>query len=329
MASFREINYAVRPAKSVERKIMAEAFRRLEMSWPLSTYRYIGMGSVYFADFQLFHQALGIEDMVSIEREKQYEARFEFNRPFRCVEIKFGESADILDTLAWEKRSLVWLDYDGKLEASVISDLQTVVQKVISGSVVTVSVNVEADRPPAEVTGADATNAWRLNELEGRIGQACMPAGVSGEELRGKSFGAVCWRVLNAAVVEQLTKRNGRADLRPDTMISHQVFHFRYSDGVPMLTVGWLFRSREDEEKTQRCAMKGSYFRDGDEPCVIEAPKLTPKEIRHLNSRLPDGPPVGRAITRQLEKTTGIGESDINKFAEVYRYYPQYGEVVL
>lgn len=329
MASFREINYAVRPAKSVERKIMAEAFRRLEMSWPLSSYRYIGMGSVYFADFQLFHQALGIDDMVSIEREKQYETRFEFNRPFRCVKIRFGESSEILDTLTWEKRSLVWLDYDGKLEASVISDLQTVVQKVASGSVVTVSVNIEADRPPSDFVGAEKINAWRLKEFETRVGSGFVPAGLEGDALRGKPFGAVCWKVLNAAVTEQLTKRNGRADLRPDTILSHQVFHFRYADGAPMLTVGWLFRSHEDEERTQRCEMKGSFFRDGEEACVIEAPKLTPKEIRHLNSRLPDGPPVEKTIMRELEKATGIGEADINKFAAVYRYYPQYGEVVL
>lgn len=329
MASFREINYAVRPAKSVERKIMAEGFRRLEMSWPLSTYRYIGMGSVYFADFQLFHQTLGIDDMVSIEREKQFETRFKFNLPFSCVKVKFGESSEILDTLTWEKRSLVWLDYDGKLEASVISDLQTVVQKVVSGSLVAVSVNVEADRAPAEIVGAEAINKWRLKEFEARIGETFIPAGLAGEDLRGKLFGSACWRVLSAAVAEQLVKRNGRADLRPDTMFNHQVFHFRYSDDAQMLTVGWLFRSHEDEEKTQRCAMTGSYFRDREVPCVIEAPKLTPKEIRHLNSRLPDGPPVEKAVTRQLEKTTGIGESDINKFAAVYRYYPQYGEVAL
>ena len=148
MASFCDINYAIRPAKAVERKMMVEGFRRLELAWPLSTYRYIGMGSVYFADFQLFHQTLGLDDMISIEREDQYKPRFEFNRPFRCVKIKYGESSDVLAALSWEKRSLVWLDYDGKLEASVISDLQSIVQKVVSGSVVSVSVNVEPDRPP-------------------------------------------------------------------------------------------------------------------------------------------------------------------------------------
>ena len=42
MASFRDINYALRPAKAVERKMMVDGFRRLELAWPLSTYRYVG-----------------------------------------------------------------------------------------------------------------------------------------------------------------------------------------------------------------------------------------------------------------------------------------------
>lgn len=50
MASYREVNYSVRPAKSVERKMMIEAFRRLHLAWGIGCYRYVGMGSIYFSD---------------------------------------------------------------------------------------------------------------------------------------------------------------------------------------------------------------------------------------------------------------------------------------
>ena len=329
MASFREIDYSVRPAKSVERKMMAEAFRRLELGWPLASYRYVGMGSVYFADFQLFHHSLGIQEMVSIEREKQYERRFEFNRPFRCVKIEFGESTDVLNALAWNQRSIVWLDYDGKLTPSVLSDLQTVVQKAASGSMLVVSINIEADRPPHDLTRAEDQNIWRLKNFESQTGTAFLPAGLAGDELRGKGYGSVCWRVLCSAVSEQLAKRNGRTDLRADTMFGKQVLHFRYSDGALMLTVGWFLHSHEDAGLAARCDMNGAVFRDGDIPLVIEAPKLTPKEIRHLNARLPDGPPVCVDTITEINATTGLMDADINKFASVYRYYPQYGEIVL
>ena len=329
MASFREIDYSVRPAKSVERKMMAEAFRRLELGWPLSSYRYVGMGSVYFADFQLFHQSLGIHEMVSIERARGHETRFEFNRPFRCVQMAFGESSDVLNALNWDKRSIVWLDYDGQLNAAVIADVQTVVQKAASGSMIVVSVNAEPDYPPPEVTEAEAKDKWRLSEFETRVGKTSVPAGLKGDELRGKLFGGVCWRVLTAKVSEQLAKRNGRSDVRLDTMFANQVFHFRYADGASMLTVGWLIHSHEDQHLARRCNMQGSVFRDGSTPLQIEAPKFTPKEIRHLNAELPDGPPVAVETLARVREKTGIMEADLNKFASVYRYYPQYGEIVL
>ncbi|MBC7367890.1 MAG: hypothetical protein H7343_13940 [Undibacterium sp.] len=309
--------------------MMAEAFRRLELGWPLSSYRYVGMGSVYFADFQLFHQSLGIHEMVSIEREKQYETRFEFNRPFRCVQIEFGESSDVLNAITWDKRSIVWLDYDGQLDASVIADLQTVVQKAASGSMIVVSVNAESDRPPADVTDPEIKDKWRLAEFEARVGAMSVPAGLKGDELRGKLLAGVCWRVLTAKVSEQLAKRNGRPDVRSDTAFADQVFHFRYADGASMLTVGWLIYSHEDQHLAQRCNMKGSVFRDGNTSLSIEAPKLTPKEIRHLNAELPDGPPVAADTLVRVREKTGIMEADLNKFASVYRYYPQYGEIVL
>ncbi len=329
MASFREINYAVRPAKSVERKMMAEGYRRLELGWPLASYRYVGMGSVYFADFQLFHQALGIDDMISIEREEQYRPRFEFNRPFACVNIIFGEASTVLGSLTWDKRTLVWLDYDGKISSSVISDLKAVIQKAPSGSLVSLSINVEADRPPQDLDSGAEQDTWRLSEFEKAVGASSMPPELSGEELRGKKYPSACWQVLKNAVGDQLIKRNGRSDLRPDSMIAKQVFHFKYADGVPMLTVGWLLYSHDEAHKADLCAMSGSVFREAEDPFVIEAPKLTPKEIRHLNASLPSGPPIRPQTISELKRTTGITESDIAKFASVYRFYPQFSEVAL
>ena len=66
-ASFRKIDYRVRPAKHAERMMMCEAFARLGAFDELPSYQYVGLGSVYFVDFLLFHRILGIRDMVNIE----------------------------------------------------------------------------------------------------------------------------------------------------------------------------------------------------------------------------------------------------------------------
>jgi len=41
MSSYRDINYALRPAKAVERKMLCEAFRRLYPFGNIDAYRYV------------------------------------------------------------------------------------------------------------------------------------------------------------------------------------------------------------------------------------------------------------------------------------------------
>ena len=83
--TYEKINYSLRPAKSIERKMLGNAFRKLSDFGAVESYRYIGFGSTYFSDFILFHKALGIKHMISIERDRENEERFRFNCPFRCI----------------------------------------------------------------------------------------------------------------------------------------------------------------------------------------------------------------------------------------------------
>ena len=64
--SFEKFNYSLRPAKNIERKMFCEVFARLSRISPLRSYRYIGFGANTFVDFTLFHQRLGITDMVTL-----------------------------------------------------------------------------------------------------------------------------------------------------------------------------------------------------------------------------------------------------------------------
>ena len=73
----------------------------------------------------MLHKELGITDMISIERDVQNIDRYEFNKPYSNIKILDGESNQELVKLKWDMRTIVWLDYDGRLNKSVLQDVET------------------------------------------------------------------------------------------------------------------------------------------------------------------------------------------------------------
>jgi hypothetical protein len=134
--SYESINYALRPAKNIERRMLCEAFRRLIEFGRLESYRYVGFGSTYFSDFSLFHKSLRIMNNVSIERDIGNKERFEFNRPYKCINLEFGHSNAILPSLTWDMRTIAWLDYDYNLDQGVLTDVKFVCASAPSGSII-------------------------------------------------------------------------------------------------------------------------------------------------------------------------------------------------
>ena len=138
-----DLNFLIRPAKNVERKMMCEVFERLSRIAPLPQYRYIGFGSWGFYDYSLLHRRLGIHDMISIEADEKLKGRIRINKPYKCIDMKWGKSTDRLPNLDWGKRSIVWLDYFSQLDTSVLDDIQTVTSKAVSGTILAITVDAE------------------------------------------------------------------------------------------------------------------------------------------------------------------------------------------
>lgn len=329
-ASYRAINYSLRPAKAVERKMMGEAFRRLHSFQRVEDYRYVGFGSIYFSDFQAVHRVLGINDMVSIEKHTEAAECFEFNRPFRSIDLKFGESNVVLPSLPWDKPSILWLDYDGKLDQKGLSDIDTFCARCRSGSFLVTSVNAQADPEPSEderlaftAQTGEAFNAstYRLRKLVEMVGSDKIPPGTDGAGLRGNDFGKVCRKIIDNQIASKLSARNGL--LHPqDRIVYRQVFYFRYRDNAQMLTVGGVLCTEADLMKFDACAFeKLPFVRPGDEPYEIRVPCLTTKEIRHLNAQLPK-------VASEALVAPGVPQADLSTYAEVYRYFPSFSEVL-
>jgi len=132
--SYRKINYALRPAKNVERKMMADVLKNVDRLAPLREYQYVGFGSIFFADYRLFHRTFGMDKMVSIEGYENDGKRVEFNRPYDCIDVRMGMSFDVLPHLDWKQRSIVWLDYDHEIALHVLQDVDLVCSRVSTHS---------------------------------------------------------------------------------------------------------------------------------------------------------------------------------------------------
>ncbi|MEH1965460.1 O-methyltransferase [Nostoc sp.] len=308
--SYKDINYAIRPAKSIERKMLCETFRRLSVICPVEKYRYIGFGSAYFSDFYLFHKALNFYSMHSIERDTNNSKRFEFNCPFKCIQIHFGESNAILPTLEWNNLStIVWLDYDGNLNQNVLADIKTVCSNVSPGSVIIISVN-------AHPSGEAST---RLDALKKLVGEERVSPSILEKDLAQWGTAKVLRSIINNEIQETLTDRNGGLQ-KPAKITYQQLLNFHYADGAKMLTVGGILYSQEQKDKVDNCYFDQLPFvRTQEEEYLIKVPNLTYRELRYLDTQLP----VSDISTVSLP---GVSSKDIENYSNIYRYFPMFAE---
>jgi len=306
--SYEKINYRIRPAKNVQRKMLVECVRRLTEFGGLETYQYVGFGSTYFSDFSLFHKALGINRMISIEKDIKNQGRFRFNRPFSCIKLAFGESNAVLPTLSWRSKAVLWLDYDSKLNSSVLTDIGHFCTYAVSGSIVIVTVEAKPDEEPEE----------RVKRLRKAVGKLKVPTDITFTGLADWGTAAACRRIINNEIMERLSYRNGGVE-ESKQLLYKQLFNFRYSDGTKMVTVGGIIYEKGKEGIFQRCAFGKNlpFVCGGEEAFLIEAPNLTFKELHYLDSKLPTRvPPGGHSIP----------EEDVGRYARIYRYFPRFAE---
>lgn len=307
--SGEKIDYNLRPAKQIERKMLCDAFRRLSVFEPIESYRYVGLGSFYFADFILIHKSLGLTDMISIEAETSKAARFRFNRPFGCVRLQFGHSNAILEKLPWRKRTILWLDYDYLLDESCFSDISLFCNNARSGSMLIITVDAQTESDPEEL----------LKDLVDRVGEQRIPLGITPKNLAGWGLARVSHRIMLNEISAVVSSRNALLE-KSETFVFQQLFNFHYKDSAQMLTVGGIMYADNESDKFQACNFRSlDYVRTASAPYKIELPRLTFREVRHLQSQLP--------IPASKLKSKGIKADELRKYAKVYRWFPSFAEV--
>ncbi|MEV6501515.1 O-methyltransferase [Streptomyces prunicolor] len=292
------INYQLRPSKAVQRHMIVDVCRRLNVMARLEEYQYVGFGALEFVDFHLVHRALNISDMISIEADETSIDRYLFNRPFKTVQIVPGRSSVVLPELSWDRLSIVWLDYTQRLNDEVINDVSLLCGKLQPGSALFVTLNA---RPESQID-------QRRQALAGFVGEERIPANVSDESLAVWGLAETQHTILTDVIIKGLRDRQISAEWR-------QVVNINYADGAKMQTFGGIVVGPGSSVGFESCRFNELDFVrfSGEEPYLVRVPMLTPKERRALEEQLP------LASGDEL-KVPWLPDRDAQDFLRLYRY---------
>ena len=318
----RKIDYRTRPAKNIERKMIRDILLRLSPFGIFSDYQYIGFGSKYFTDFIIMHKYLGIDNMISIEGDVNNRKRYNFNKPFECIDVRFGHSNEVLPTLNLTKKIILWLDYDYLFDSTMLSDLATITEQCPSGTVIFLSYNSDSYKlNDLKKEYQDIESGYYRRKFESTIGSEFIPVGF---DERGWSDRKKYSKFLRGCIISQLEKvlsiRNPDLDI-PEKLVPNQISFFDYSDGSPMSTVGVMITKQSDKALFDSCKLDSFYFYTSNEDSYeIKVPNLTSKEVRYLMEKMPKGENFDVDFRIFAEK-------DVDDFQANYKYYPSFMEI--
>lgn len=317
LRSFEKFNYALRPSKQVERKLLIETFHRLgQANYNIARYTYLGLGSVYFVDFVLLHKYLYIDDMICVEREK-IPKRMEFNRPYQFIKIEMRQIAEVIPFLDATRRYLVWLDYDSSLTPEILDDIDGFVQSLKLGSILVITVDARAQLPEEEDTPSlsEDDRYAEVYKFYRQHFEKYAGGPIQAADLGEKSFPELLARMIRAKIAESM---RGRPDCE-----FNQLFNFLYADNAPMLTIGGLIERDGRADHLWDGCLKGlEYLTRGEVPVEITVPPLTERERQWIDGKL-DKSAGSTGLPFELEPIM------VKAYRRFARHYPSYHEAVV
>ncbi len=290
--------YSDRPAKGVQRRLVAEVCRRLGSVLDIANYQYVGFGGIEFVDFVELHLSLGIRTMTSIERDSRVAQRAEFNKPYLAISLRVGEARDELPSIDWNQPAIVWLDYTHCLNKDMLRDVEFVIAAAPPGSVLVVTVNS---------TGNGVDFGERLEDLNTRL-ENLVPDNLTPESVEEWGMAAIQCDVLRTRS-QHACRTYGKGKF-------FQLFNFGYADGAKMLTWGGVIADKAIESQVGSCRFDdlGFVHADGAQ-FSVKLPDLTKKEFQFVASHV-------AAKDGQLPELPGISGEQVRRVADLYRWYP-------
>lgn len=324
LSSFEKINYLLRQKKQIERKIFIEILQELQDIIPdFDNYRYIGMGSIYYYDFILFHKYLKINKYTSIDN-KPIPNRFVFNKPFDFIDFENVISTNFLEDFNFDTNVIIWLDYDYFLTEDIFNDFALISRKCNKNDIFIFTINVTCPRQYKDRKRAIEPFAKYLSAKYQPFTKFL------NEDLFPYLYQDIC---LNYIAKEFVASK---FDFK-------KLFALQYADNASMLTMAGIISDNNDviDTVTHHCCKKDN------EIVSISVPNLTYKEKTFLDSKINIiKTSIGRVenllrtnnissedekefVRNELDLEFELSIEDIKQYVKYYKYYPQYYEGII
>lgn len=326
--SFEKINYLLRPKKQIERKIFIDLLNKIQNLGEanLKDYYYIGMGSIFYYDFILFHKFLNISKMISIDNSV-LKKRFEFNKPYDFVIFINQTSTEFLKEFKNDSNFILWLDYDfgiydesNKLfNSSVENDIALVVEKAVCKDFFLITLDIKLTKTRNITEAAE----YRKDILDS-LRQYMSPRYSKIKYISAEYFAEVVQSVIINIIEDKIKYKN---------LNFYKLFAFEYNDGTPMLTIGGVF----DDNNSLQEKMKNVKFIKTDNTIIdIDVPILTYKEKLYLDQKIKQHFSDGKILKKDIKEISKYidfdldnVENNIESYLTYYKYYPQYYEGII
>jgi hypothetical protein len=139
--SAENIPYHLRTNKAVERQIFFELLAKLKLETPIRDYQYVSLGGPMLEDHNIMHSQLGLEDLVSIEKNSSTYSRQLFNLPFNCITCLNQTISEYIDSFESEKNNIIWLDYTAPSWGDQLNEIYSIATKLKPFDILKVTFN--------------------------------------------------------------------------------------------------------------------------------------------------------------------------------------------
>jgi len=292
----------------------------------ISAYQYIGLGSIYYYDFILFHKYLNIRDMISLD-DKEYPHRFEFNKPFDFIKFKPKLTTEFLSTHDLDKKSFIWLDYDSRLirynkyrkffitNSTVFDDIKIITKKGKEEDLFVLTVNISMQDTLFD------SKKFRRAFIEEHDGYLSNPYRQE-DSITSENYS---WIIQN--IIINIFRNNEQFC----PVKFRKLFSFIYQDGAPMYTIGGIF---SEKVLPNNVLTEKDNFLELDENKItnIDVPLLTYCEKMKLDKNIEKIEEKMSSLTKdEIVDLLGfeMEPSELRSYVDYYRYYPQYYEGII